>query len=1363
MMYVFHVDQGRMLTFEMNWMFEDIRKLKEVIERNHAIPANSIVLLVSGGELLEDDTRVCKYATGTDTNPIYMFSTKLGDSPLPSPGPSKETEVDLEGLVKKSLELPVCYPTVVSRAQLAQKICEMGREELRRCEALVHEQHLQQQGWAAVVANMEDTVKEFQERCEDFSRFYEEQIRLHEEQMDILNNFDKNLQQLADIPILSTLMENTELRPYGMFDEPFNQNGNSSGHSTQRATTSGSSERPAMKVIEEGSGDAAETRPEERDSSASSSGGKPIQQQQPSAAAGDGQTAEGPSNTTDPSDVALTEVERAKGISLLDWISAAEGQLTLKRMAEECRIGMEKFSRQQLTALKERIQKAVKTSQSDDIRIVKGLEERLCGLDQLLAEAKKYVQEQTELAQSIQMNQTRANTLGDTSILPDLCSMHRNHLKLMKDNHTKMLDFRRRCQAAKIELGKHLTRRLDYIMGLETMVCDLDSHLLFCYTSLKRLQKHLSIIEQIHMAPCMYVSAVTEVVRRRLFSSSFLRWASDLACRLMTIHNEEVMRRQEFTSQFEGHFLSTLFPGMNDMPPSYAIQAPSVFDSSLPALDKQDLRELSRFLPELTEKIPLPNIASVIDFFQTRSVEQKQQTSSCNTGKEEGSASAPGQQCAKDSDKVGAESETDTEEFENVQNQTQGRSSDDGAAGPAAAVLMCSVATSTEPVETVSAETLTEDNLGTTRLEVERLKGLLSSVHQLSQDSIAMLRDQLSRVRAESEANRTQFQSDLCAMNRAWNDIQEVARNRERETIQRLTVDHELEMNDLRKSIHQKDDEIQSLRADNSTMKASQIETVSSYEQEKRELADQIEQMKAVIGRLERQLAESEVDRKRAIQEAVEQLEHKHRTEIETLRCRFKLMATSMDRSPSDTSLEKIERPDMIDTGTHEQVLAQLREEFAREKERAIRAAVEEERQRWEANATPGGGGNRLHRSFASAGSPGGSQDVYKRILEEKDRQLEEAREKEALLARENQRMKETIQSLTDPELSLNDLNYRDQLETLEGDRQQLAEQLATQQSHVERLQGEKKSLARELTKQRRDSAQLLTCSEGDTVTFVWNSTYAQYTIVQASEFHFFLHEGCYAELGLQPLVMGEVPTVLCGLGTVVHKEFCHARKNDNRYRVSRGTHFYRVKLKPINLHKKSKGGSGSTSGKTIPTIVENPSIPQPSPTVVTIEMQQSRGGGGATTTVGSTGTNTISRFLDSFAQTEQPATLVAPSRATMIGSPIDEGSKSPTGSTASRDMIDSGVVEQQRSSYRERNISITDEEDIAVPPVGIGSDGSIDRIRYQSVCEEEDDPAMDDTDGGGGGLTEDGGDGGGSSATLMLLKAFLLLNGDEE
>uniref|UniRef100_A0A8W7Q1T5 RB1-inducible coiled-coil protein 1 n=1 Tax=Anopheles coluzzii TaxID=1518534 RepID=A0A8W7Q1T5_ANOCL len=882
MMFVFHVDQGRMLTFKMECMFEDIRRLKELIERNHAIPARSIVLLVSGGELLEDDSRACHYATGTDTNPIYMFCKTVGESPLLSPGPIKETEVDLDGLVRKSLELPVTFAGMAARAQLAQRIYEMGREELRRCESLIHEQHLQQQGWAAVVANMEDTIKEFQERCEYFNRYYEEQLRMYEEQMDILHSFDKSLQQLADIPILSSLMENAESRPYGVFDEVFNPSRAGSNTDQQSSSAAG-----VLVVVVVSGGVILST---------SAGGPPPGFEGNPDGdtVSEEGQKVEATGSGTELAtvedgggEVALTEGERAKGISLLDWISAMEGQLTLKRMAEECRINIEKFNRNLLVNLNDRIEKAVKASQN---------------------------------------------------------------------------------------------------------------------------------------------------------------WASDLACRLMAIHNEEVARRQDFTSIFEGHFLSSLFPGMTDMPPSYAIQAPSVFDSSLPALDKQDLEELSRYLPELTEKIPLPNIASVIDFFQTRSVEQQQlqqQDDGSGAGKDDASVrskdgatsssdnAAEQQSGGKESDKyvassvVGAESETDTEDYEKVQNQSPvgGRSTQEDA--PVATVVeTCSVATCTEPVETVCAETLTE-------------------------------------------------------------------------------------------------------------------------------LADRLD---------------------------------------------------------------------------------------------------------------------KLH----------------------------------------------------------------DNLRTLEE---------------------EKNALACEVRKHRMDTAQLLTCSDGDTVTYVWNPKNSQYNIVQSGEFTYYLHESSYQALGLQPTVRGEQPDTLFGFGTVIHKEFCHARRDDNRYGVPQGACFYRVKLKPDDLS--SSRGSGLSAEMA-------PAPQQPPTAVVTIEMQSSSssrsgGGGGGGGTLPITTSATAGQLIDSFAQTDHPTPSSTTTSSTTGG--MADGSKSPT--AASRDMIDSGVVEQQRSSYRERNISITDEEDGVVGSFGIGSTGSIDRIRYQSVC-EEDDPADGDDDDDGD-LADSAGGGGGSSATLMLLKAFLLLNGDEQ
>lgn len=91
----------------------------------------------------------------------------------------------------------------------------------------------------------------------------------------------------------------------------------------------------------------------------------------------------------------------------------------------------------------------------------------------------------------------------------------------------------------------------------------------------------------------------------------------------------------------------------------------------------------------------------------------------------------------------------------------------------------------------------------------------------------------------------------------------------------------------------------------------------------------------------------------------------------------------------------------------------------------------------------------------------------------------------------------------------------------------------------------------------------------------------------------------------------------------------------------------------------------------------------------------------------------TLGLLIDSFAQTEQ------------IISPLMEDSA--IQSSTSRDMIDSGVVEQQKSTYKERNISVTDDEDVVYSASGSVDEGDQQQhqLRYQSVCEEEhDDPA---------------------------------------
>lgn len=60
-------------------------------------------------------------------------------------------------------------------------------------------------------------------------------------------------------------------------------------------------------------------------------------------------------------------------------------------------------------------------------------------------EAKKIVQEQSELAQGFHQNKSRVSNLNDVSVLPDLCLSHQRQLSVMLENHNKLRDIRKRC------------------------------------------------------------------------------------------------------------------------------------------------------------------------------------------------------------------------------------------------------------------------------------------------------------------------------------------------------------------------------------------------------------------------------------------------------------------------------------------------------------------------------------------------------------------------------------------------------------------------------------------------------------------------------------------------------------------------------------------------------------------------------------------------------------------------------------------------------------------------------------------------------------------------------------------------------
>lgn len=292
-----------------------------------------------------------------------------------------------------------------------------------------------------------------------------------------------------------------------------------------------------------------------------------------------------------------------------------------------------------------------------------------------------------------------------------------------------------------------------------------------------------------------------------------------------------------------------------------------------------------------------------------------------------------------------------------------------------------------------------QENAGTAQLEIERLKSLLVAMAQLSRDSIELLREQLRGVKDNVNCDKKDLAAEFQRIDTMWTNLKEQNATNEREIINRLTVDHELELNDVRKLLGIKGDEVAELKIENSKLLEKLANSELETETSKTRSSSEIDGLKARIAQLEEQLNNHDTEKTKAVNEIKDRLIREHKTEIESLRCRYKLMK-NVDRTPSDTSLERIERPDL------------------------------------------------------QASSPTSSQSLYRRILDEKERQLDAANSQLDVFSKENDALKRTIQNLT------------------EGDQLESMDQMKVQ---IDALQKEKLKLRQKLHHERSRKIDLVT------------------------------------------------------------------------------------------------------------------------------------------------------------------------------------------------------------------------------------------------------------------------------------------------
>ncbi|XP_043470313.1 RB1-inducible coiled-coil protein 1 isoform X1 [Leptopilina heterotoma] len=1120
MLYIFYVDTGSTITFDIKLALQSVSELKEAIERECGVLTEDQVLLMSGGESLESEARVCSYSAGTDTNPIYLFNkASINSSVPPIPSIDCGSDVDLQSQIDASSAMPATYQTIVARAQLAQQCCGLARDQIRICKRLVHDQHLQQQGWAAVIANLEDVVQMFQSKAEQFQHSFAVYHAERHQYIELLQNYSHDVENLTKIPIL-----------------------------------------PALRAQAEG--------------------------------------------LLSPDELPTEEEGDAGVLSLFKWISAKDNHSSLVQLAEQCSRGMEHFNESFMEILMEDVNQVINGANKQDLKEIRGLGDRLYALEQLMTQAKKISQEQEELAQGFLQNQNRTKIEGDASVLPDLCTSHRRQLLVMLNNHNQLRDIRRRCTKAKEELSTNIYHRLKWIVYVENKITNVNYKLTMYNEILKRLKKHIDILQQIHLAPEMYMSAITEVVRRKTFSQSFLSWGSNLACQLLTIHNEELTRRREFQSKFDGHFLNTLFPGMDDTPPDFATQAPQIFDNRLPKLTIEDMESLRKELPDLALNVSSPDLNSITQFFYSKCLSEGSIDS-----KDKESTSMPVDISSKNQeprpqmliDRGDFESETDTEEFEKIgqrgtdsklnyydgilseefrrkesevgvqQSGSFGSSTstnisplnskgtdfnrsssssepgsyhfpslttserlhqlsplteciENGVSNSHDHYLSCDAqpfsnnplslitnvprnSLNSNPSTTVSQPvgcdgqqklqieqqqqqqqqqcgsegsspvavggtdfmgtefymdeslpsslsehptdsqhqaivSLLQENLGTTQEEVDRLRNLLRMMKSVTTEALQTFRTELADLKGRMNFDESGIATITEQLNQAVslhsNECKRIIQEREQE----LTVDHELEMADLKKMLQNREEDIRAMKCtimeketeireherllntmrqtlDNEkseknilqtrfhgqleTMKQSSLEKENALKEanetrivEIASLTSSLTQCQERIQELEKTLAISRVDEERLVKEASDKLQIEYKRELETIRSRFKLMAAStMERSPSDSSLEKIERTDVIELVNHEAILAQTKEDMIMERASEISHAIEKERAEFTVKFDQ-------------------ELQVARQMVEEKERELEIYRSREMSLIAECERYKNTISLLTE-------------------------------------------------------------------------------------------------------------------------------------------------------------------------------------------------------------------------------------------------------------------------------------------------------------------------------------------------------------
>ncbi|KAM4684761.1 RB1-inducible coiled-coil protein 1 isoform 1-T2 [Amazona ochrocephala] len=605
-LYVFLVNTGTTLTFDTELAVQNVADLKHAIQTKYKIAIQHQVLVVNGGECMAPDRRVCSYSAGTDTNPIFLFNKEmiLCERPPAIPKTTFSAENEMELKVEESLMMPAVFHTVASRTQLAVEMYEVAKKLCSFCEGLVHDEHLQHQGWAAIMANLEDCTYSYQKLLFKFENVYSSYLQSIDDIKLKLTHLGSAVSIMAKIPLLECLTRHSYRECLGRLDSSAEHGGAESeetedGKSPELVLDSDTSKVNNKSMLASFCKSVEHSALEGTDL-------ENVKDDEES-----GQNAAVQDNETS---VELKDDDQPSfNVSLLDWINVQDRPNDVESLVRKCFDSMSRLDPRIIQPFLAECRQTIAKLDNQNMKAIKGLEDRLYALDQMIASCSRLVNEQKELAQGFLANQKRAENLKDPSVLPDLCLSHANQLMIMLTNHRKLLDIKQKCTTAKQELANNLQVRLKWCCFV-MLHADQDGEKLQALLRLvTELLERVKVVEALSTVPQMYCLAVVEVVRRKMFIKHYREWAGALIKDGQHLYEAEKAKRESFGKLFRKSFLrNRLFRGLDSWPPSFCTRKPRRFDSELPDISLSDLQFLQSFCP--SEVQPLLRVPILCDF-----------------------------------------------------------------------------------------------------------------------------------------------------------------------------------------------------------------------------------------------------------------------------------------------------------------------------------------------------------------------------------------------------------------------------------------------------------------------------------------------------------------------------------------------------------------------------------------------------------------------------------------------------------------------------------------------------------------------------------------------------------------------------